>query len=152
VPQQGSRNTNTASARAFALLLASLALTTCQPRAVLTPPANAAYYPGQSLTFRIGFPAPVTVTGKPRLVLSALGAGSFTTGNHAYAVYAGGSGTSALTFTYTVRAGDGAQSGIAVASAIDLAGGTISPPAPSFSPPDLSHVGIAPFPWPVWFR
>lgn len=135
------------------LAVAALAsLTACQPQPALTPPANGTYYPGQTLTFIITFATAVTVTGSPRIELTARGAGDIGTGNKAFAAYTSGSGTSALTFFYTVRAGDNAQGGIIVAPTIDLGDGTISPPARSFARPDLSRVVIAPFPWPAGFR
>src|SRR5579864_8233069 len=68
-----------------------------------TYPSNGTYSSGNVLTFVVTFPSAVTVTGTPRLDLSALtgsGGNSIGTGNKAYANYASGSGTTALTFTY----------------------------------------------------
>jgi hypothetical protein len=87
-----------------------------------------------------------TVTGgTPRLQLTI---GSTTR----YATYLSGSGTSTLTFRYTVQAGDLDSDGIAVASPIDLNGGTIkdvpgNDAVLSFTPPNTSGVlvdGVAP--------
>jgi hypothetical protein len=87
----------------------------------------------------------VNVTGTPRLVLTI---GSATE----YATYQGGTGTSTLVFRYTVQAGDLDSDGIAVASPIDLNGGTITDvpgndAVLTFTPPDTSGVlvdGVAP--------
>jgi hypothetical protein len=91
------------------------------------------------------FSEAVAVTGTPRLVLTI---GSTTR----YATYLSGTGTSTLTFRYTVQSGDLDSDGIAVASPIDLNGGTIKDvpgnnAVLTFTPPNTSGVlvdGVAP--------
>jgi hypothetical protein len=115
----------------------------------LTPPANGSYSTGQVLTFTITSRSNITVTGTPRLALSALGTGKLGNGVApyiSYATYTSGSGTNSITFTYTVQSGDSAPtSGISLASGVDLNGGTatVSPCLP-FTVPDLSGVLINP--------
>lgn len=77
-------------------------------------PAHAA-----SLGFTVTTSEPAVVTGTPRL---AIDVGGITR----YATYAAGTGTSALTFTYPVQPGDFDANGIALASPLDLNGGTIT--------------------------
>jgi hypothetical protein len=87
----------------------------------VTGPAAGTYIVGQNLDFTVQFDDTVVVDttgGTPRLVLTI---GSTTQ----YATYLSGTGTSTLTFRYTVQAGDLDSDGIAVASPIDLNGGTI---------------------------
>jgi hypothetical protein len=111
----------------------------------VTGPAAGTYIVGQNLDFTVDFDDIVNVTGTPRLVLTI---GSTTQ----YATYQSGSGTSTLTFRYTVQAGDEDTDGIAVASSIDLNGGTITDvpgndAVLSFTAPDTSGVlvdGVAP--------
>ncbi len=103
-----------------------------------TGPASATYVPGQFLNFALTFNEAVTVTGTPRLTLTI---GSTTR----YADYLSGTGTSTLNFRYTVQAGDADADGIAVASPIDLNGGTIGDVATNaatltFSAPNTSGV------------
>jgi hypothetical protein len=108
-------------------------------------PAAGTYIVGQHLDFSVQFSEAVAVTGTPRLVLTI---GSTTR----YATYLSGSSTSTLTFRYTVQAGDEDTDGIAVASPIDLNGGTITDvpgndAVLSFTPPNTSGVlvdGVAP--------
>ena len=76
-------------------------------------PASAA-----TLTFTVNTSRPVTVTGTPRL---AIDVGGVTR----YATYASGIGSAALTFSYPVQAGDFDANGIALASPLQLNGGTI---------------------------
>jgi hypothetical protein len=108
-------------------------------------PAAGTYIVGQHLNFTVVFSEAVAVTGTPRLVLTI---GSTTR----YATYLSGTGTSTLTFRYTVQSGDLDSDGIAVASPIDLNGGTIkdtngNDAVLTFTPPDTSGVlvdGVAP--------
>jgi hypothetical protein len=108
-------------------------------------PAAGTYIVGQHLDFTVVFSEAVAVTGTPRLVLTI---GSTTR----YATYLSGSGTSTLVFRYTVQAGDLDSDGIAVASPIDLNGGTIrdlpgNNAVLTFTPPNTSGVlvdGVAP--------
>ena len=64
---------------------------------VVSSPAFGVYGPGTTLPISVTFSGPVTVTGTPQLALNA--------GNGAVANYTSGSGTSTLTFTYSVAAG-----------------------------------------------
>ena len=106
-------------------------------------PAAGTYMAGDTLTFALTSPLPVTVTGTPRLVLTV---GTETR----YATYASGSGSTSLVFTYTVQAGDNDTDGIAVVSSIDLNGGTLveslglnlDPALPAYPLPAI-RVGVA---------
>ena len=69
---------------------------------------------GRIVTFTLAATEPLTVTGQPALSLS----------NGAVATYAGGSGTNALQFSYTV--GSGASEGTGDLKVTGLAGGTIT--------------------------
>jgi len=80
----------------------------------LTLPAFAA----TTIPFTINLSEAVTVTGTPRI---AVDVGGVTR----YATYSSGSGTSALTFTYAMVAGDVDLDGVTLSSPIDLNGGTI---------------------------
>lgn len=84
----------------------------------VTPPANATYVLGQNINFTVNFSEAVTVTGSPSL--------SLTVGSTSrVATYLSGSGTTALTFRYTVPSNDVDTNGIATASPLLLSGGTI---------------------------
>ena len=65
---------------------------------VSTTQATGAYGAGTVIPITVTFSEPVTVTGTPQLALNA--------SSGAVANYTSGSGTSALTFTYTVAVGD----------------------------------------------
>ena len=83
-------------------------------------PANGVYDAGNVLTFTVNTSEAVIVNstgGTPRLAID-IG------GNAAYADYVSGSGSSALTFQYTVLAGDTDADGIAV-GALQPHGGTL---------------------------
>jgi hypothetical protein len=84
----------------------------------ITPPSNSTYKTGQNVDFVANFTQPVTVTGTPRLQLDV-------GGDTIYADYLSGSGTSALTFRYTVQSADKDVNGLALVSPIDLNGGEI---------------------------
>jgi sugar lactone lactonase YvrE len=108
----------------------------------VTTPANGAYVTGNTLSFTATFPAAVTVTGTPRLVIT-LPSGTV------YANYASGSGTPTLTFNYTVLSGCSAPSGMTVMnSPIDLNGGTINATSnlicKNFSPPNVTGLLVNP--------
>lgn len=60
--------------------------------------SNGSYRAGDQISIQVSFSAPVTVTGAPRLTLE-------TGTTDAVVSYSGGSGTSTLTFAYTVAAG-----------------------------------------------
>ena len=80
--------------------------------------ATGAYGAGTAIPITVTFDEPVTVTGTPQLTLNA--------GSGAVANCTGGSGTSALTFTYTVAAGqNSADLDYVSATALTLNGGSI---------------------------
>ncbi|MDO8966650.1 Ig-like domain-containing protein, partial [Algoriphagus sp.] len=84
-------------------------------------PANGVYIAGQNLDFTVNTSQNITVNsggGTPRIALTV---GSTTR----YASYISGSGTSALTFRYTVQSGDLDTDGIAIAGEIEANGGTM---------------------------
>lgn len=82
-------------------------------------PTNGYYKTGQLLTFKVNLSENVTVTGTPTLPVTI---GSTTV----QANYVSGSGTNALTFAYTVQAGENDMDGIQVGTALQLNGGTIT--------------------------
>jgi hypothetical protein len=104
-------------------------------------PANGSYRAGQHLDFTVTFDEAVTVNtggGTPRIAVN-IGASTV------YADYQSGTGTTSLTFRYTVQAGDTDVDGIAATSPIDLNGGTIRDAATNaaalgFTPPNT--VGV----------
>ncbi|MEJ2043084.1 MAG: cadherin-like domain-containing protein, partial [Reinekea sp.] len=66
---------------------------------VTSPTADGSYKAGEAISIQVNFSEAVTVTGTPQLTLE--------TGSTDQVVdYASGSGSSGLTFTYTVQAGD----------------------------------------------
>ena len=82
---------------------------------VTTNPASGAEVAGKTVTFTVNMSAAVTVSGgKPTLNLNDGGV----------ATYVSGSGTSALTFTYTVSSSDTAVSALAISST-SLNGATV---------------------------
>jgi hypothetical protein len=88
------------------------------PAPAITPPTNGTYIIGQPLTFTVNFNEVVTVTGTPALPLT-LGS------TPVNATYQSGSGSTLLTFRYTIASGDQDTNGIAIGSALLLNGGTI---------------------------
>jgi Ca2+-binding RTX toxin-like protein len=114
----------------------SILLNTVVPAFSLPP--NGTYTTGQSLTFTVNFSEEVLVTGVPVLPLTI---GS-TTRN---ATYSSGSGTTRLTFTYRIAAGDLDTNGITVGNGIALNGGTIKDVAGNnsvLSVPVVNSAGI----------
>lgn len=80
---------------------------------------NGSYKAGSTLSLRVNFSEPVVVTGTPQLTLE-------TGATDGVANYVSGSGTSTLTFTYTVAAGDESNDLDYVATnSLNLNGGTI---------------------------
>ena len=78
--------------------------------------ANSCYTVGTTVAITVSFSEAVNVTGRPQLTLN----------DGAVVNYAGGSGTSALTFTYTVVAGQNSSDlDYASTAALALNGGTI---------------------------
>ncbi len=93
------------------------------------------YAIGDTISVKVTFNENVTVTGTPRLVI-AVGA------NNRQANYASGSGSTELTFSYTVASGDADSDGIAVAAnKLTLNGGTIKDAAGNSA--TLTHVALA---------
>lgn len=85
-------------------------------------PADGYYKAGQTLTFTINFSKPITVQpGASQLYLPII-IGSTTV----QAPYQSGSGSTALTFSYTVQPGDNDANGIALNSYLIDAGGRLS--------------------------
>jgi len=83
----------------------------------VTLPADDTYVTGENLDFVVSFSEPVVVTGGPRIPIT------LTTGT-AYANYLSGSGSTALTFRYTVATGEADADGISL-GALDFNGGSI---------------------------
>ncbi len=96
-------------------------LNTANPvAAVTTATANGTYGVGSVINLRIVFSENVIVTGTPSIALE-------TGATDRAAVYTSGSGTTTLTFSYTVRAGDtAADLDVFNASALKLNGGSIT--------------------------
>ncbi|MBC75291.1 MAG: hypothetical protein CME64_04680 [Halobacteriovoraceae bacterium] len=85
----------------------------------ITPPANATYAIGDALNFAFNFNETINVTGTPRVALDIGGATR-------YATYQSGSGSSNLTFRYTVQNSDLDTDGISITSnSVDLNGGSL---------------------------
>ena len=103
----------------------------------VTVPANDSYKAGEQLSFIVNFNEAVTLDttgGTPRIAITI---GSSTV----YASYVSGSGSSALTFSYTVQSGDLDADGVALASAVDLNGGTIRDSVGNNANTTLNSVG-----------
>src|SRR3989338_8556211 len=94
-----------------------------------------------SIPFTINMSQAVNVTGTPRIAIDVGGVAR-------YATYTSGSGTSALTFTHTMVAGDVDLDGITLTPTIDLNGGTIKDLAGNdlspltFTAPNTSNVKV----------
>ena len=107
--------------------------TTAPTVASVNVPANGIYKAGNNLDFTVNFDERVSVTGTPKIAL--------TVGlNTVEAAYMSGSGTSALTFRYTVAAGQLDTDGIAVGT-LTLNGGSIKDSAGNPANLTLSSVG-----------
>jgi hypothetical protein len=99
-------------------------------------PSNGSYKTGQTLSFAVNTNEAVIVDtsgGTPRLALTV-------GGSTVYANYASGSGSTALTFAYTVQAGDTDADGIAV-GALQANGGTLKDTAGNNMTLTLNSVG-----------
>jgi hypothetical protein len=83
---------------------------------VIASPANGTEFPGNTVTFTLAFGEAVTVTGTPTLTLNDGGT----------ATYLAGTGTNALTFTYTVGLSDATGSALAITQANLPNGATIT--------------------------
>ena len=100
-------------------------------------PANDTYGPGKVLTFTANFTENVLVTtggGTPYIDVT------LDTGGTVHAAYTGGTGTSQLTFTYTVANGNDDTNGVTVGSSIVLNGGTIKDAATNSAALTLNNV------------
>lgn len=85
----------------------------------VTAPINGSYITTNNLNFVITFTKNIDVLGTPRVELT-IGAATV------YADYLSGTGTSAITFGYTIQAPDTDTDGIAISNtSIDLNGGTL---------------------------
>lgn len=71
------------------------------------------------IPFTINMSKVVSVTGSPRIAIDV-------GGTTRYAVYSAGTGTSTLTFTYSVQSGDVDANGVVLTSPMQLNGGTIT--------------------------
>lgn len=80
-------------------------------------PANGTYRAGDNLDVRVHFTSPVTISGPPRVNL-------FFNGGFRKAVYHAGSGTSDITFRYTVQPGDLDADGIGLGAVVFMNAGT----------------------------
>jgi len=96
-------------------------------------PGNGNYMAGAKLTFVVTFDESVTVTGTPHISLN-IG------GETVYADYSEGSGSAALTFTYTIGAGLIDTDGISLGT-LSLNSGTIKDAAGNAANLVLNHVG-----------
>ena len=84
----------------------------------ITPPSNGSYMTGNNLDFILHFNEAVSITGSPRLSI-ILNTGT------AYPSYLSGSGSSNITFRYSVTNSDIDTDGMMLGSSIDLNSGTI---------------------------
>ncbi len=99
--------------------------------------ANGRYSTGGLITLTLQFSEAVFVTGTPRLQLE-------TGATDQFATYSSGSGTTTLSFTYTVQAGDSsADLDQLAANALDLDGGTIKDAAGNNAVLSLASPGSA---------
>ena len=101
-----------------------------------SPSEGDTYYLNETVRVAVSFSEAVNVTGAPRLQIGM----TSTSGDEAWAAYESGSGTSSVTFAYTVSASDASTEGVAVTgNSLELNGGTISS---SGLNADLSHAGV----------
>ena len=104
----------------------------------VTPPSNGTYATSGNLDFIVNYSGAVDVVGSPKLSLDIGGVS-------VQATYLSGSGSSALTFRYTIIVGDIDSNGIAISSPLTLNGGTIknsslTNASLSFTPPSTTSV------------
>ncbi len=83
-------------------------------------PANGTYIAGQTLTFTVTYSKDVVISGGTPYIPITLN-----TGGRVNATYTGGSGTSTLTFSYTIVAGNGDTDGISVGTTISNGGANL---------------------------
>lgn len=104
----------------------------------VTVPGNASYTTGQALNFTVNFNEAITVDaigGTPTVALT------LNTGGTVQAVYASGSGSTALTFTYVIAANVADADGISLGSSVNLNGGTLQDAAGNNAVLTLNSVG-----------
>lgn len=104
----------------------------------ITPPADATYVETNQLDFIVNTSENINITGFPRIAIN-IG------GTTKYAIYTTGTGTSSLTFRYTIEAGLSDADGISISSPIDLNSGTMQNGsldnlALNFTPPSMPSV------------
>ena len=103
---------------------------------VISSPSSGTELPGNTITLTLAMSAAVTVSGTPTLTLNDGGT----------ATYVGGSGTNALTFSYTVSASDKTVSALAITQFNLPSGATVTDGngnAPNFSGADVTLSGLA---------
>lgn len=103
----------------------------------VTPLGSGIYKVGDTLAFKVKFDTNINVTGEPYLPISL---GNTTR----MAEYSNGSGTTDLTFTYTIQAGDNTNNGISTGNMLQLNGGSIIDAGLSV-PCDLTINNAVPF-------
>src|SRR5205814_737070 len=116
----------------------SLTIDTTAPTvtSVNSSTANGSYKAGDAISIQVNFSENVTVTGTPQLTLG--------TAPNEVVNYASGSGTSTLTFTYTVIAGDSsAELDYAATTSLALNAGTIRDAATNNATLTLAAPGAA---------
>ena len=104
----------------------------------VTVPLNASYTTGQALSFTVNFNQAITVDatgGTPAVALI------LNTGGTVQAVYASGSGTTALKFTYVIAPNVADNDGITLGSSVNLNGGTLKDTAGNNAVLTLNSVG-----------
>jgi hypothetical protein len=130
--------TDAASNTGNATQLTQLKDTASPSISALNPPASNTYLLNNHIDFIVTYSELVNVTGT-RITLTI---GSTTE----YATYLSGSGSTSVTYRYTVKLNDSDADGIALASPLDLNGGTVAdsagnPLSPlTFTVPDTSGV------------
>ena len=82
--------------------------------------ASGSYKESSHLDVSVTLSEAVNVTGNPRIALDIGG------DSNKYATYSGGTGSSTLTFRYTVASGDNDSNGIEMTSSLELNSGTIA--------------------------
>ncbi|MFN8296929.1 MAG: Ig-like domain-containing protein [Chitinophagales bacterium] len=110
-----------ASCKSISAVSGSVTVSGCGPTVtnVSSSTVDGTYKAGDVITITVTFSAAVTVTGTPRIQLE-------TGTTDQYATYSSGSGTTTLSFTYTVQAGDvSTDLDYLSTSALGLNGGTI---------------------------
>lgn len=107
----------TLTAKTFPLVLVDNTAPTITAFALTTPPGF--YHLGQKITFHVTYSEAVHVTGVPRIALG------FDVGANGFATYAGGTGTTVLSFEYTILAVNADLTGYAFPTP-SIANGTIT--------------------------